>query len=157
VDGKSEEFDVVVCATGFHVSFPFLPPGLVPVKGSTAQTYGGCVLPEYKNLYIIGTSQLRYGFGPLVTPGMDLMARMMKAQEQMELPIGLVMKESGVRPPRTHLVDPHAALRGIRRAKRMLPLLVWKEKRLRKQLASRSAAPPALPSAPAIDRGVAVF
>jgi cation diffusion facilitator CzcD-associated flavoprotein CzcO len=156
VDGTREEFDLVVCATGYHVSFPFLPPGLVPVKGSTAQLYGGCVLPEYKNLYIVGTSQLRYGFGPVVTPGMGLIARMIAAQDRMELPIGLVMKESGVRPPTTHLVDPHAALRGIRRGKRMLPLLVWKDKRLRKKLASRATAP-VVPATPAIDRRVEVF
>jgi cation diffusion facilitator CzcD-associated flavoprotein CzcO len=157
VDGTSEEFDTVVCATGYHVSFPFLPPGLVKVKGSTAQVYGGCVLPDYKNLYIIGTSQLRYGFGPVVTPGMDLMARMMLAQDQMELPIGLVMKESGVKIPRTHLVDPHAAIRAVRRGQRLLPLLLWKEKRLRKTLAGRAAAPPPVPAMPQINRGVEVF
>lgn len=155
VDGTSEEFDMVVCATGYHVSFPFLPPGLVPVKGSTAQLYGGCVLPEYKNLYIVGTSQLRYGFGPVVTPGVDLIADMMLAQDRMELPIGLVMKESGVRLPTTHLVDPHAALRSIRRGKRMLPVLEWKEKRLRKKLAGRSAAQ--VPAPELVDRDVAVF
>ncbi len=49
-DGTSDEFDMVVCATGFHLSFPFLPPGLVPVKGSNALLYGGCTLPDYKNL-----------------------------------------------------------------------------------------------------------
>jgi cation diffusion facilitator CzcD-associated flavoprotein CzcO len=157
VDGTSEEFDMVVCATGYHVSFPFLPPGLVPVKGSTAQLYGGCVLAEYKNFYIVGTSQLRYGFGPVVTPGVDLIARMIAAQDQMELPIGLVMKESGVRLPTTHLVDPHASLRAIRRGKRMLPVLLWKEKRLRKKLAGRATAPPVVPAAAAIDRGVEVF
>ena len=157
VDGTREEFDMVVCATGYHVSFPFLPAGLVKVKGSTAQVYGGCVLPEYKNLYIIGTSQLRYGFGPVVTPGVDLIARMMLAQDQMELPMGLVMKESGVKIPTTHLVDPHAALRGIRRGKRMLPVLLWKEKRLRKKFAVGAAAPPLFPAAPQINRGVEVF
>ena len=159
VDGTSEEFDTVVCATGYHVSFPSLPPGLVKVKGSTAQVYGGCVLPDYKNLYIIGTSQLRYGFGPVVTPGMDLMARMMLAQDQMELPIGLVMKESGVKIPRTHLVDPHAAIRAIRRGKRMLPLLLWKEKKLRKTLAKPAVAPPTVPGSavPQINRGLEVF
>ena len=144
VDGSREQFDIVVCATGYHVSFPFLPPGLVPVKGSTAQVYGGCLLAEYKNLYIIGTSQLRYGFGPVVTPGVDLIARMMLAQDQMELPLGLVMKESGVKLPTTHLVDPHAALRGIRRGKRMLPVLLWRERRLRKKLSGRVSPPPVL-------------
>jgi cation diffusion facilitator CzcD-associated flavoprotein CzcO len=149
VDGTRQEFDIVVCATGFHVSFPFLPPGLVPVKGSVAQLYGGCVLPDYKNLYVIGTSQLRYGFGPVVTPGVDLIADMMLAQDKMELPIGLVLKESGVKLPRTHLVDPHAALRSIRRGKRMLPVLIWNEKRLRRKFAGRLGAqisiPPGVP------------
>ncbi len=157
VDGNSETFDLIVCATGYHVSFPFLPPGLVPVKGSVAQLYGGCVLAGYKNLYIIGTSQLRYGFGPVVTPGVDLVARMLLAQDQMELPIGLVLKESGARIPRTHLVDPHAALRGIRRGRRLLPLLLWKEKKLRKKLAARNAAPPAFPAKPATDPRLEVF
>jgi hypothetical protein len=157
VDGTSEEFDVVVCATGYHVSFPFLPPGLVPVKGSAAQTYGGCVLPDYKNIYIIGTSQVRYGFGPLVTPGVDLIARMMLAQDKMELPIGLVLKESGVRPARSHLVDPHAALRSMKRGKRMLPLLIWKEKKLRKRLSGQQRVPPRVQAPQAIDRGVHVF
>ncbi len=157
VDGSSEEFDLVVCATGYHVSFPFLPTGLVPVKGSVAQLYGGCVLAEYKNLYIIGTSQLRYGFGPVVTPGVDLIARMILAQDLMELPIGLVLKESGAPLPKTHLVDPHAALRGIRRGKRLLPLLLWKEKKLRKKLASRVATPLAFPAKPTGDPGLEVF
>jgi hypothetical protein len=157
VDGTSEEFDVVVCATGYHVSFPFLPPGLVPVKGAAAQTYGGCVLPDYKNVYIIGTSQVRYGFGPLVTPGVDLIARMMLAQDKMELPIGLVLRESGVRPSQTHLVDPHAALRGIKRGKRMLPLLVWKEKKLRKKFAGSATVPTMRRATPAIDREIPVW
>jgi cation diffusion facilitator CzcD-associated flavoprotein CzcO len=156
VDSSSEEFDVVVCATGYHVSFPFLPPGLVPVKGSAAQTYGGCVLPDYKNIYIIGTSQVRYGFGPLVTPGVDLIARMMLAQDQMELPIGLVLKESGVRPSRTHLVDPHAAIRTMKRGKRMLPLLIWKEKKLRKKFAGQTTTTQ-VPPAPSIDHRIAVY
>ncbi|MGA8142386.1 MAG: NAD(P)-binding domain-containing protein [Candidatus Acidiferrales bacterium] len=136
VDGTKDVFDVIVCATGYHVSFPFLPPGTVPVKGGIAYLYGGVVLADYKNLYIVGTSQLRYGFGPIVTPAADLFARMVKLQDQMKLPIGLVMKESGVPLPTTHLVDPHAALRHIRRAKWMLPLLARKERRLRKKMAS---------------------
>jgi cation diffusion facilitator CzcD-associated flavoprotein CzcO len=156
VDGRAEEYDMVVCATGYHVSFPFLPAGLVPVKGSTAQLYGGCVLAEYKNLYVIGTSQLRYGFGPVTTPGVDLMARLIEAQDEMELPIGLVMKESGVRLPTTHLVDPHASLRAIRRGRKMLPILIWREKKLRKKLGGRPAQP-AIPVRPAVDVQVEVF
>ena len=125
---------MLVCATGFHLSFPFLPPGLVPVQGSTALLYGGCLLPDYKNLYVVGTMQARYGFGPLMTPAADLISRLITLQEQMELPIGLVLKASGARPPPTHLLDPHRAMRQMRRAKYTLPLLLWQERRLRKRL-----------------------
>jgi hypothetical protein len=78
--------------------------------------------------------QPRYGFGPLVTPGADLIARLITLQEQMELPIGLVLKASGARPPRSHLVDPHHAIRQMWRAKYTLPLLLWRERRLRQRL-----------------------
>ncbi|HKX28452.1 MAG TPA: NAD(P)-binding domain-containing protein [Blastocatellia bacterium] len=132
-DGTGAEYDLVICATGYHVSFPFLPAGLVPVKGSIAQLYGGCMLPDYKNLYVIGTSQPRYGFGPLATIGADLVARMIKMQDQMELPLGLVLKESGEKVPTTHLVDPHAAMRRMKRARLTLPLLLRAERRLREK------------------------
>jgi len=64
-----------------------------------------------------------------------------------------------VKIPRTHLVDPHAAIRAIRRGKRMLPVLLWKEKRLRKTLAGCAAAPPPVPAStvPQINRGLEVF
>jgi glycine/D-amino acid oxidase-like deaminating enzyme len=138
-DGGSAEYDLVVSATGFHVSFPFLPAGLVPVKGSVALLYAGCLLPDYKNLYIIGTSQVRYGFGPLVTPGADLIARMIELQERMELPLGLVFKESGHKLPTTHLVDPHASLRRMRLAPLTFPMLLRKERKLRTKRRAQQA------------------
>ena len=133
-DGSSKEFDMVVCGTGFHLSFPFLPPGLVPVEGSNALLYAGCTLPDYKNLYLVGTPQVRYGFGPLITPAAALLCRLINLQDQMELPIGLVLKESGAKLPTTHLVDPHKALRQMRYAKYTLPLLLRKERKLRQRI-----------------------
>jgi hypothetical protein len=75
----------------------------------------------------------------------------------MELPIGLVLKESGVRPSRSHLVDPHAAIRGMKRGKRMLPVLIWKEKRLRKKMSARAKVIPPVPVPPQIDREIPVW
>lgn len=143
VDGVRQEYDVVVAATGYHVSFPFLPEGLVPVQGSLALLYAGCVLPTVKNLYVIGAGQARYGFGPLLTPAADMVASLIRLQEKMVLPIGLVMKESGVPLPATHLVDPHAALRHMKMARRfLLPRLLRREERLRRRM--DSPPPPAL-------------
>jgi hypothetical protein len=125
---------LVVAATGFHVSFPFLPEGLVPMKHEQlALVYGGCVLPEYKHLYILGTQQTRYGIGPLLTPGSRLVAKMIDLQDRMELPIGLVIRESGQKPPETHLIDPMQAMRRMKIANYTLPLLLRRERRLRKK------------------------
>ena len=63
-----DPFDIVVAATGFHVSFPFLAPGLVPLKGPVAEVYGGMMTAEHCHLYIVGWMQPRYGFGPLIVP-----------------------------------------------------------------------------------------
>jgi hypothetical protein len=133
-DGEKAEVDTIVCATGYYVSFPFLPEGLVPIKnGNIAQLYGGMVLPEYKNLYVFGTQQIRYGVGPLITPAAKLLAKMIKIQDEMTLPIGLVMKESGAKLPETHLIDPIISLRKMRIADWTLPLLLRKERKLRKK------------------------
>jgi cation diffusion facilitator CzcD-associated flavoprotein CzcO len=136
VDGSSAEVDLIVAATGFYVSFPFLPAGIVEVKNDNiAQVYAGCVLANYKNLYIFGTQQVRYGVGPLITPAAKLLTKFIGLQDQMELPLGLVMKESGAQLPDTHLVDPIASLRAMRIANWTLPLLLRKEKKLRQKFA----------------------
>ena len=138
VDGTSIEVDLIACATGFYVSFPFLPEGIVPVLNENiAQVYGGCALPSYKNLYVFGTQQVRYGVGPLITPAAILMAKLMKLQDQMELPIGLVMKESGVKLPQTHLIDPIVSLRQMKIASYFLPRLLKKERKLRKSFVNK--------------------
>ena len=134
-DSSLEEYDTIVAATGYDVSFPFLPPGLVEVRhGNLAMVYGGLCPAEYKNLYIVGTMQPRYGFGPLITRAADLIAKIIRIQQQMELPIGLVMKATGSPLPKTHLVNPHAALRQMWLAEKFLPALLKKERRLRDTL-----------------------
>lgn len=141
VDGTSAEIDLIVCATGYFVSFPFLPEGLVPVKnGNIAQVYAGSVLPGHKNIYVFGTQQVRYGVGPLITPAARVLTKIIKLQDEMELPIGLVMKESGAKLPTTHLIDPIASLRAMRVADYTLPLLRRKEKRLRKKFQGKAPA-----------------
>ncbi|MCW5749884.1 MAG: NAD(P)-binding domain-containing protein [Alphaproteobacteria bacterium] len=129
VDGTAMDYDVVVCATGYHVRLPFLPDGLVEVKGAVPQVYGGSMLENYRHLYIVGWAQVRYGFGPLVTPAAELLALMIELQDGLAHPLGRVLKAMGERPPRSHLIDPHAALRRMQRVRRYFPLLAWRAKR----------------------------
>jgi cation diffusion facilitator CzcD-associated flavoprotein CzcO len=112
-DGRSAEADVVVCATGFKVSFPFLPAGMVPVLGKTAQLYGGLLRPEYRHLYVFGTGQARYGIGPLVRPYARMLARWVKLQDAIAPNLGQVLLRVGLKPNEHHLVDPHRSLRQL--------------------------------------------
>jgi hypothetical protein len=123
IDGTRDPFDIVVAATGFHVSFPFLAPGLVPLKGPVAEVYGGMMTAEHRHLYIVGWMQPRYGFGPLIVPAADLLARIILSQERMRNPFGQILKRLGQKPAQTHLFDPNRTKLEIRLARPMLPII----------------------------------
>ncbi|MBL8785947.1 MAG: NAD(P)-binding domain-containing protein [Deltaproteobacteria bacterium] len=129
-DGAVADYDLIVCATGFDVSFPFLPDGMIPVHGKVAELYAGALRPEWRHLWIVGTTQPRYGLGGLVRPGAELIAQWCRLQDELAVPLGAVVKSLGLKPPTTHLADPHAILREIAIAKRLTPLLRWRAKRL---------------------------
>jgi cation diffusion facilitator CzcD-associated flavoprotein CzcO len=128
VDGARERFDLVVCATGYHVSFPFLAPGIVEIRDGMAQLIGGVMPPEHKNFYVFGLGQPRYGAGPLITAGADLLCTMVTTQRELDAPLGGVLRRLGARPPTTYLADPFAVLRSVRIGKRVLPRLPRFEK-----------------------------
>ena len=120
---RSGEYDVIVAATGFNNSFPFLPKGLVPVENGIVHVYGGAFPEAVKNLYIVGWAQARNGFGPLITPAARLYAEMIAMQDEMELPIGFILKWRGLKIPTSHLVNPASTRRVIRLTHFLLPLL----------------------------------
>ncbi len=122
-DGQVGTYDLVVCATGFHVSFPFLPAGLVPVDGPVARLVGGMVRPDARHLWVLATGQARYGIGPLLRPMAQLLAEWIGLQDELSVPLGRVLMQAGVRVSDTHLVDPHQVLRDVRRGRRATPWL----------------------------------
>jgi len=128
-DGATREYDMVVFATGFDVSFPFLPDGMVPIVGKAPQLYGSMVLAEHRHLWIVGAYQPRYGIGPLLTPLGKVIAALVPLQDELTVPLGKLLQALGVRPPTSHLVDPHDALRRLAIAQRAVPLLRWQAKR----------------------------
>lgn len=123
VDGTRAAFDLIVCATGYHLSIPFLQPGIIEVKGYMPQLIAGLFHPQHKNLYYFGAGQARYGAGPLLTEGAEAMARVVEAQRVMRYPVGAVLQKMGIKPPDNVLIDPHEALRGARLLQRVAPHL----------------------------------
>jgi hypothetical protein len=123
VDGSAIEADLVVCATGFHVSYPFLAPGLVEVRGSVVRNYWGMIAPRYRHLYLVGWGQPRSGFGNLLEPLAETLAQVIHTQDRMRHPIGAVLRRLRMPLPESHLADPFQLERAYRSARRLLPLL----------------------------------
>ncbi len=129
-DGAQGQYDLIVAATGFNMSFPFLPEGLVTVVDNVVQVYGYAFPANVKNLYFVGGSQPRAGFGYLLTPLADLYASVIKMQDELEHPIGAILEFMGEKIPNTHLVDPGGASREILMSRMMLAYVRWQGRRL---------------------------
>jgi cation diffusion facilitator CzcD-associated flavoprotein CzcO len=133
VDGTAEKVDIIVCATGYHLAYPFLPAELQRVKGATVQCYGGSFLSDYKGLYFIGWGQARGGVGSLLSAYGPLFTKLLQLQDQIDIPLGLVCKELGLGLPKTHLSDPQAVFRQLRLLRWLFPLLKRKAHRTEKR------------------------
>jgi hypothetical protein len=114
VDGSREEFDLIVCATGYHVAYPFLPKELQRVRGSVVECYGGSFLDDYKGLSYVGWGQARGGVGSIISAYGSVFARFLKLQDEIGVPIGLVFKSIGQSLPKTHLSDPQQIFRQLK-------------------------------------------
>lgn len=132
VDGKIEEFDSIICGTGFYLSLPFLAPGIVETCGSVANVRWGMVAPNHRNIYIYGWGQVRYGFGPLLTPGSDILADLILLQRTLKHPLGQILEKLKQPFPASHLLDPMATLKQIQSARRMFWLVKLVDKNLSK-------------------------
>lgn len=119
VDGTVETVDIIVCATGYHLAYPFLPPELQRIKGATIQCYAGAFFPDYKGLYFIGWGQARGGVGSLMAAYGPIFTKLLQLQDQIEVPLGLVFKELGLTLPKTHLSDPQAVFVQLRLLNRL--------------------------------------
>jgi len=141
-DGSTGEYDMVVAATGFNYSFPFLPEGLFDIQNDVVQVYGGAFPDKVKNLYIVGASQPRGGFGRVVTPAAKLYAKMIKLQDEMEHPIGAVLAWRNNPIPKTQFMDAESTRRRIALSHYLLPLLKRQGARMLKSVPREHWVPP---------------
>lgn len=129
VDGSRHDFDLVVCATGFHTVLPMLSTEILAFKDGIPQLLGGFTLPTLRNLWVFGVGQPRYGAGPLITAGADVLARSVVVQQQMRVPLGAVLHKLGVNPPKRNkhspdiIVDPHQMFNHLMRSRKFIPFM----------------------------------
>ena len=78
VDGTCEPIDVIICATGFHLSWPFLATGVVDVEELDLLTFE----PHHDGLCFVGLVQPNGGLWALADMQARLIAKYLLAQHQ---------------------------------------------------------------------------
>jgi cation diffusion facilitator CzcD-associated flavoprotein CzcO len=63
--GTRERADVVLCATGYHLRYPYLPADLVDTRADDLTLFLGTMHPRRHDLFVIGVSRPTGGFWPI--------------------------------------------------------------------------------------------
>ncbi|MFN6569332.1 flavin-containing monooxygenase [Dendronalium sp. ChiSLP03b] len=150
VDGSRETFDLIICATGYYVAYPFLPPELQRVEGSVVKCYADSFLDDYKGLYYVGWAQVRGGVGSVIAAYGPMFCRYLKLQDEINVPLGLVFKEMGHKLPNTHLCDPQEFFNQLKLTDLSFNRLVTKARQIDAQHPSFRNQP--LPPSPSIQQ-----
>jgi pyruvate/2-oxoglutarate dehydrogenase complex dihydrolipoamide dehydrogenase (E3) component len=75
-DGSSDEFDTIICATGYKISFPFFDKAIIDFSNSTEiPLYRKMMHPDYETLYFIGMCQPQGCIWPLADYQSKIAAR----------------------------------------------------------------------------------
>lgn len=80
VDGREDEIDLVVFATGYEISFPFLDPALMLDDRGCPRLFLNAFHPQHDNLFVAGLIQPNSGIWSLVDWQAQLMAAFVLAQ-----------------------------------------------------------------------------
>jgi hypothetical protein len=76
VDGRAEEYDVVIAATGYRITFPFLDRALVDFSAGPVPLYLRVFPPRLPGLYFVGLCQPTGCIWPLADLQSRLVARL---------------------------------------------------------------------------------
>ena len=136
--GDAETVDAIVCATGYCISLPFLPPGVLDPDGHSVPLYRRIVPPQLPGLYCIGLIDAPGGLLPLVEAQSAWLADVLDGTlrlptiTEMYGAIDAAERRSRERfpfePPHSIRCDPHAYVRVLtrdRRRARLQRLLRW--------------------------------
>lgn len=129
VDGTREEYDLIVAATGFHYTLPFLRQDVIKWKKGFPDLISGVYSPTYKGFYLVGLAQPRSGLS-LAAHFAETMVAMVLAQPKMQYPIGAVLAKLGFEPLKTYFFDHYYLVRRSWLMQKLAPWLPTLEKLL---------------------------
>jgi hypothetical protein len=134
VDGTTEMIDLIVYATGYKMSFPFIDPAHLNWQGEGPGLYMHFLHPTYDNLFVIGLLQPDSGVLWMMDEQAQVVARFIYAQTHNHSAADVLRRikagpQPDIRGGRHHInsprhfleVDHHAYRREIRKVLKLLP------------------------------------
>ncbi len=82
VDGQSESFDLLICATGYETRFPFCDPALLGCEEPSGGLFLNAFHPRYDNLFMVGLIQPNGGIWQLADYQAQLIAQVIEANQR---------------------------------------------------------------------------
>ncbi|MCB1141519.1 MAG: NAD(P)/FAD-dependent oxidoreductase [Leptospiraceae bacterium] len=133
VDGSQYEADLLVCGTGFHMSFPMLQSlDLRYSSRGIPELINGLFPRKYKNLILFGgVGQPRYGAGPVISAAAGLVAKLLPIQKEIQLSLGELFFRMGQNPLESEVIDPFTTMRRAEALGKMTGFLPFLDQVLR--------------------------
>jgi cation diffusion facilitator CzcD-associated flavoprotein CzcO len=123
-DGSRERADVVLCATGYHLRYPYLPAELVDTRDDDLTLFLGTMHPRRHDLFIVGVSRPTGAFWPIAEMQAKLAAALLSGRYRLPNRVGIdrrsgpILKRRAFNPALYGLAIREELRRGERRAKR---------------------------------------
>ena len=123
-DGTRERADVVLCATGYHLRYPYLPIELVDTRGDDLTLFLGCLHPRRHDLFVVGVSRPTGGFWPIAEVQAQFAAELLSGryalprQSEIDRRAGPILRRRAFNPALYGLAVREELARGARRARR---------------------------------------
>ena len=128
-DNSSIEVDTIIFATGFHATLPMLKSlNLKYNHNGMPELINGMFPKEYKNIYILGMGQPRYGAGPLVSLASEMICDTINISDDLQKPLGYTLSRMGAEPLEKEALDPFEVMERIKNFRKIVPFLPTIEK-----------------------------
>jgi cation diffusion facilitator CzcD-associated flavoprotein CzcO len=85
-DGSEERVDVIVCATGYRITFPFFDPDYISAPANQLRLYERIVLPERPGVFFIGLCQPLGAIQPIAERQGKLVAQLIDGRGALPSP-----------------------------------------------------------------------
>ncbi|MBL8555328.1 MAG: hypothetical protein JNL41_13710, partial [Phenylobacterium sp.] len=76
-DGSRAAADLVLCATGYRLTYPYLDAGVADTRGDDLSLFMGTVAPDREDLFFVGVSRPAGAFWPIAEAQAQFVAAML--------------------------------------------------------------------------------